>query len=127
MAELGFALNLMVEPPLPLPQLIEKAKALGINGIEILSGLAGNAVLEDTSPETMRQLAADAGIEIIALKALPRWITGLVEPLGSQRYSLRSKRETAEAIKAVGVSGRFKLVRDTLHHVLAGEPELFRR
>jgi 2-keto-myo-inositol isomerase len=52
-------------------------------------------------------------------------LTGLVEPLGFQICSLRSKREAAEAIAAVSGSGRFKLVHDTFHHVLAGEPELF--
>ena len=52
-------------------------------------------------------------------------ITGLVEPLGFEICSLRSKREAAEAIKAVGGERTFRLVHDTFHHHLAGEPELF--
>lgn len=52
-------------------------------------------------------------------------IIGLVEPLGFSICSLRSKREAVDAIDAVGGAGRFKLVHDTFHHVLGGEPELF--
>lgn len=52
-------------------------------------------------------------------------LIGLVEPLGFQICSLRSKKEAAEAIAAISSAGRFKLVHDTFHHVLAGEPELF--
>lgn len=181
-----FALNHMVAPRLPLPQFIETAKALGIDKIEIRNDLAGNAILDGTSPETVRQLVSEAGIEIISINALQRFnewtparateaeelaayaaacgakalvlvpvndgsgklegerqgnlrvalkelmpilekhsITGLVEPLGFQICSLRSKREAVEAIVAVGGEARFKLVHDTFHHLLAGEPELF--
>lgn len=52
-------------------------------------------------------------------------IIGLVEPLGFEICSLRSKREAAEAIEAVGGEQTFRLVHDTFHHHLAGEPELF--
>jgi len=52
-------------------------------------------------------------------------ITGLVEPLGFAICSLRSKREAAEAIMAVGAERTFRLVHDTFHHHLAGEPEIF--
>ncbi|UPA23673.1 TIM barrel protein [Shinella oryzae] len=52
-------------------------------------------------------------------------IVGLVEPLGFETCSLRSKREAAEAIRSVGGAGTFRLVHDTFHHHLAGEPALF--
>lgn len=52
-------------------------------------------------------------------------LIGLVEPLGFRICSLRSKKEAAEEIAAVAGEGRFKLVHDTFHHVLAGEPDLF--
>ena len=52
-------------------------------------------------------------------------IMGLVEPLGFRSCSLRSKREAAEAIEAVGGGMSFRLVHDTFHHALAGEPGLF--
>ncbi|MBP1857598.1 TIM barrel protein [Rhizobium herbae] len=66
----------------------------------------------------------------VALKALKpilhqAGIMGLVEPLGFQICSLRSKKETIEAIDAIHGADRFRLVHDTFHHVLAGEPEIF--
>ena len=66
----------------------------------------------------------------VALRALKpileqAGLIGLVEPLGFKICSLRSKKEAAEAIAAVDGTGRFQLVHDTFHHVLAGEPELF--
>lgn len=66
----------------------------------------------------------------VSLKALKpiladHGLTGLVEPLGFQICSLRSKREAVDAINAVGGTGIFRLVHDTFHHVLAGEPEIF--
>jgi 2-keto-myo-inositol isomerase len=66
----------------------------------------------------------------VALKALQpilagHGIAGLVEPLGFQICSLRSKREAIDAIDAIGGASIFRVVHDTFHHVLAGEPELF--
>ena len=52
-------------------------------------------------------------------------ITGLVEPLGFEACSLRSKREAVEGIKAIGGEGTFKVTHDTFHHHLAGEPDFF--
>ena len=52
-------------------------------------------------------------------------ITGLVEPLGFEICSLRSKREAVEGIRAVGGEGVFKVTHDTFHHTLAGEPDIF--
>jgi 2-keto-myo-inositol isomerase len=62
-----------------------------------------------------------------ALKALSpvlsdAGITGLVEPLGFEICSLRSKREAADAIREIG--GPFKITHDTFHHHLAGEPDI---
>ncbi len=51
-------------------------------------------------------------------------ITGLVEPLGFESCSLRSKREAAEAIREGGLEQTFRITHDTFHHTLAGEPEL---
>jgi 2-keto-myo-inositol isomerase len=186
MANLTFALNHMVAPALKLGDFIAAAQALGINKIEIRNDLAGNAILDGTTPAAVADLTARAGIEIISINALQRFnewtpkrerearelvdyaaacgaralvlvpvndgsgradgerqqnvryaleglkpileaagIIGLVEPLGFGICSLSSKREAAEAIADVGGQGRFKLVHDTFHHHLAGEPELF--
>ncbi len=51
-------------------------------------------------------------------------LVGLVEPLGFETSSLRSKRVAVEAIETAG-EPTFRLVHDTFHHALAGEPELF--
>ncbi len=51
-------------------------------------------------------------------------IMGLVEPLGFEICSLRSKKEAVEAMTDVGGSA-FRLVHDTFHHHLAGEGDVF--
>ena len=68
----------------------------------------------------------------VALKALKpilssRGITGLVEPLGFEICSLRSKQEAADAIRALDGGETFHLVHDTFHHHLAGQPRCFPR
>lgn len=52
-------------------------------------------------------------------------MTALVEPLGFERSSLRSKAETIEAIEAVASREQFLIVHDTFHHTLAGGGDLF--
>jgi 2-keto-myo-inositol isomerase len=52
-------------------------------------------------------------------------IVGLVEPLGFPESSLRLKAEAVEAIEELELGERFRLVHDTFHHYLAGEPRLF--
>lgn len=63
--------------------------------------------------EGLRPILADHGI------------LGLVEPLGFETCSLRSKREAAEAIDGLAGGESFRLVHDTFHHALAGESDLF--
>ncbi|RCS22864.1 xylose isomerase [Phyllobacterium salinisoli] len=65
-----------------------------------------------------------------ALKALKpilaeRGLVGLVEPLGFEICSLRSKREASEAMAEIGGGDVFRLVHDTFHHALAGEDTFF--
>ena len=52
-------------------------------------------------------------------------IIGLVECLGFESCSLRSKKEAIEAIDRVSGRDVFRLTHDTFHHHLAGEPDLF--
>lgn len=54
-----------------------------------------------------------------------RGIVGLIEPLGFESCSLRSKREAVETIEETGLQEVFRIVHDTFHHHLAGEPDLF--
>jgi 2-keto-myo-inositol isomerase len=50
---------------------------------------------------------------------------GLVEPLGFPESSLRFKGDAVEAIEELGLGDRFRLVHDTFHHHLSGEPRLY--
>lgn len=181
-----FALNHMTAPAMPIADFLDLALSLGIHAVEIRNDLAGNAILDGTTPGEIRKLADDRGIEIISINALQRFnewnearareadeliayardcgakalvlvpkndgtglqegerqqnlreallalkprleaagVIGLVEPLGFTICSLRSKQEAAEAIEAVDGTAAFKLVHDTFHHHLAGEPALF--
>lgn len=54
-----------------------------------------------------------------------RGLLGFVEPLGFEICSLRSKREAVAAIEDIGGQDTFRIVHDTFHHHLAGEPALF--
>ena len=66
----------------------------------------------------------------MALKALrpmleDHGLVGMVEPLGFDICALRHKAEAVEGIEAVGGKGRFKLVHDTFHHMLAQGGPIF--
>ncbi len=52
-------------------------------------------------------------------------IIGLVEPLGFEECSLRLKGDAIEAIDELDLGDRFRLVHDTFHHYLSGEPRMF--
>ena len=186
MPPLTFALNHMTAPALSLDAFFSLATSLGIAHVEIRNDLAGNAILDGTTPETVKDLAARYNVSILSINALQRFnewtaaraveakelidyaaacgakalvlvpkndgtgqadgerqanlrqalsalkpmldaagIIGLVEPLGFEICSLRSKREAADAIAAVEGLDTFRLVHDTFHHHLAGEPDLF--
>jgi 2-keto-myo-inositol isomerase len=51
-------------------------------------------------------------------------VMGLVEPLGFEESSLRLKSEAVEAIEEIALGDRFRIVHDTFHHYLSGEPHL---
>jgi 2-keto-myo-inositol isomerase len=51
-------------------------------------------------------------------------VMGLVEPLGFEESSLRLKSEAVEAIEELELGDRFRIVHDTFHHYLSGEPHL---
>ena len=50
---------------------------------------------------------------------------GLVEPLGFEICSVRTKAQAVKAITKSGLSDRYRLVHDTFHHYLSGEKKLF--
>jgi 2-keto-myo-inositol isomerase len=52
-------------------------------------------------------------------------MVGLVEPLGFERSTLRTKKAALDGIRRCTHPQAFKLVHDTFHHYLSGETELF--
>lgn len=64
-------------------------------------------------------------LALIAPILRERGLIGLVECLGFEACSLRSKKEAVAAIDAANGRDVFRLTHDTFHHYLAGEPELF--
>lgn len=100
--------------------LIAYARDCGAEALVLVPKNDGTGQAEGERQQNLREALA-------ALKPLlaSAGIVGLVEPLGFAICSLRSKREAAEAIHDVGGEAVFRLVHDTFHHYLAGEPELF--
>lgn len=66
-----------------------------------------------------------AALDSIKPVLTDRGLTGLVEPLGFQISSLRTKAEAIAGITEAGDDGTFRLMHDTFHHHLAGEVELY--
>ncbi len=100
--------------------LIATAAACGAEAVALIprnDGLGcGNGERQANLRVALRELApmlAEAGL------------IGLVEPLGFEVCALRHKAEAVEAIEALGVSDRFRLVHDTFHHHLAGGGPIF--
>ena len=64
-------------------------------------------------------------LTLIAPILRKRHLIGLVECLGFETCSLRSKKEAVAAIDRANGRDVFRLTHDTFHHHLAGEPDLF--
>ncbi|MCQ4631177.1 TIM barrel protein [Shinella sp. CPCC 100929] len=101
-------------------ELIDYASACGARALVLVPKNDGTGQADGERQANLREA-------LTALNPLldAAGIIGLVEPLGFEICSLRSKREAVEAIKAVGGEQTFRLVHDTFHHHLAGEPDLF--
>jgi 2-keto-myo-inositol isomerase len=176
-----FALNRMVCPGLGLERFFRLAKELGLDKVELRNDLAGGKILDDYSPDQVKAMTDQLGIEVITINAIqhfnlvPVWdrvvedvnrmvataraigcpnivlcpnndvqdrrtaqafyqdtvtalnklapvfkqsgITGLVEPLGFEECSLRSKDTAVKAIREAASDG-YRLVHDTFHHYL---------
>ncbi|NAZ36128.1 TIM barrel protein [Rubellimicrobium sp. CFH 75288] len=100
--------------------LIRAAAAAGAEGVALIPRNDGAGLNNGERQANLR----------VALRALgpileDHGLIGLIEPLGFETSSLRLKEEAAEAVEALGLRGRFRLVHDTFHHHLAGEAALF--
>ncbi|QKK34104.1 TIM barrel protein (plasmid) [Rhizobium indicum] len=101
-------------------ELIDYAGASGAKALVLVPKNDGTGCADGERQANLRQSLA-------ALKPMLEraGIIGLVEPLGFEICSLRSKTEAAEAIRELGAESTFKLVHDTFHHHLAGEAATF--
>jgi 2-keto-myo-inositol isomerase len=100
--------------------LARSAAACGARGLVLVPTNDGTGAADGERQARLRR-ALRAILPILE----DRDILGLVEPLGFPTCSLRSKREAVAAIEESEGAGRFRLVHDTFHHALAGEPELY--
>ena len=57
MTSIRFALNHMVAPSLAIDDFFALTKSLGIDAVEIRNDLSGNAILDGTKPEAIKQAA----------------------------------------------------------------------
>ncbi len=99
--------------------LISYAKDCGAKALVLVPVNDGSGQADGEHQANLRQALA-------ALKPMldAAGIIGLVEPLGFTICSLRSKTEAVDAIRAVGGERTFRIVHDTFHHHLAGEPAI---
>jgi 2-keto-myo-inositol isomerase len=69
----AFALNHICAPSLPPSAFFALARSLDIDRVEIRNDLAGNALLDGTSPEAIAAAAEAAGVNILSINALQRF------------------------------------------------------
>jgi 2-keto-myo-inositol isomerase len=100
--------------------LIAQAKACGAETISLIPRNDGQGAAPDERRANLRTALAEAKPMLDAAD-----MVALVEPLGFEMSSLRSKAEAVECIEALGAAHRFKLVHDTFHHYLAGGGPMF--
>lgn len=91
---------------------------------------AQGLVLVPTNDGTGRANGERQGNLRVALKSLKpilddHGIVGYLECLGFEACSMRSKREAVDAIHAINGGNTFRIVHDTFHHHIAGEPDMF--
>ena len=94
--------------------LIEIAKDSGAETISLIP--LNNGQVFETGKRRSNLLSA---LECVLLLLKDADMVGLVEPLGFQRSSLRSKTELVEMISSIGGNEHLRIVHDTFHHTLA--------
>lgn len=101
-------------------ELADYAQACGSEGLVLVP-------VNDGWGREEGQRQANLTTALAALKPIlaERGLVGLVEPLGFEICSQRSKKEVVDAIYAVDGANTFRMVHDTFHHHLAGEGQFF--
>lgn len=94
-----------------------------------LCGAKALVLVADNGGQSMDSAAridnASVALTHLAPMLRDRGIVGLVECLGFETCTLRSKREAVRAIDNANGRDVFRLTHDTFHHHLAGEADLF--
>lgn len=100
--------------------LMATARACGAGGVALIPRNDGARMARD-------EARADLTTALRELAPLleQHGLIGLVEPLGFESCPLRHKADAVEAIEALGLAHRFRLVHDTFHHHLAGGGPIF--
>ena len=105
------------------PELAAKAEAMADHAAACGARALVMCPLNENRPVPRDALVSALGRIAPILAA--RGLTGLVEPLGFPRSSMRTKAEAISAILEAGGEGTYRLVHDTFHHHLASEAEVF--
>jgi 2-keto-myo-inositol isomerase len=100
--------------------LADYAVACGAQALVLVADNGGQTMDGDARIEQ-----ASISLSHLAPMLRERGIIGLVECLGFETCTLRSKREAVQAIDNANGRDVFRLTHDTFHHHLAGESELF--
>lgn len=95
--------------------LIAIAQEAGAETISLIPRNDGKAITNGERQAKLR-IALKGVLPLVADSGLK----ALVEPLGFQRSSLRSKTELVDTIMSIGGEAHIKIVHDTFHHTLAG-------
>ena len=100
--------------------LIDIAKRSGAQTISLIPN-------NDGKIETINEREAKLKFALNEIKPIleEAKMVALLEPLGFETSSMRTKEQAIDAIDYVGGSSVFKLVHDTFHHHLAQEKEIF--
>ena len=101
-------------------ELADYAQACGAEALVLVPKNDGTGLANGERQANLR-----VSLKVLTPILAARGLLGLVEPLGFEICSLRQKSEAVDAIEALGLRGKFKLVHDTFHHYLAGNGKMF--
>jgi 2-keto-myo-inositol isomerase len=103
-----------------LQEMLKTASAIGCGAIV----LCPNNDVADTRTQDQCFRETVAALKKFAPLFEENGMIGLVEPLGFEECSLRSKETAVKAIQETGFAG-YKLVHDTFHHYLSGDDTFY--
>ena len=103
-------------------ELIDIAKISGAQSISLIPR-------NDGKFETAKERESNLHFALLEIKPMLEEadMVALLEPLGFESSSLKTKEQAVNAIEYVGGSSVFKLVHDTFHHHIAQEKKIFPR